>query len=217
MDGPDLSHPRLKYDVEYPGELSRWLIFVKWLLIIPQLFVLMFLIVAQWIITSIAWFVILITGSYSEGLWAFSLRVMRWQANVTVYSSLMRDEYPPFSGNEPYPVTFELAYPQHVSRLMIFIKWLLAIPHFVVLYFLAIVASIVHFVAFFAILFTKRYPASLFNFMVGFQRWTYRVQVYYMLMTDDYPPFTLHDPPMGPTGPAVGSSPTPPTIGESRF
>src|SRR3954452_19598086 len=135
LNGPDLSHPRLKYDVPYPEELSRWLIFVKWLLIIPQLFVLMFLIVAQWIITSIAWFVILITGSYSEGLWAFSLRVMRWQANVTVYSSLMRDEYPPFSGNEPYPVTFELAYPQHLSRLMIFIKWLLAIPHFVVLYF----------------------------------------------------------------------------------
>ena len=96
---------------------------------------------------------------------------------------------------------------------MIFIKWLLVIPHFVVLYFLAIVASIVHFIAFFAILFTKRYPASLFNFMVGFQRWTYRVQIYYMLMTDDYPPFTLNDELMGPTGPALGSSPHPPLSG----
>jgi hypothetical protein len=217
LNGPDLSHPRLKYDVPYPEELSRWLIFVKWLLAIPQFIILVFLGFVLAITTFIAWFGILITGNYPEGLWSFAKTVLTWQARVGAYTGLMRDEYPPFSTSDSYPVTFDLDYPEHLSRLMIFIKWLLVIPHLIVLYFLSIVASFITFIAFFAILFTKRYPESLFNFTVGYQRWSYRVQTYYMLMTDDYPPFTLNDELMGPTGPALGSSPQPPAIGEARF
>jgi uncharacterized protein DUF4389 len=217
LNDSDLSHPRLKYDVPYPGELSRWLIFVKWLLVIPHLIVLAFLGLAMAVTTFIAWFAILITGNYPEGLWSFAKMVLIWQARVSAYTGLMRDEYPPFSTSEPYPLTFDLDYPQSLSRMMIFIKWLLVIPHLIALYFLGMVASFITFIAFFAILFTKRYPESLFNFSVGYQRWSYRVQTYYMLMTDDYPPFTLNDELMGPTGPALPASPTLPAIGESRF
>ena len=100
---------------------------------------------------------------------------------------------------------------------MIFIKWLLAIPHFIVLYFLGLAANIVVFVSWVVVLITGHYPESLFKFIVGVYRWSYRVSTYTMLLTDDYPPFSFDEPNAGPAGPAIGAAPTPPPIGESQF
>ena len=178
------------YDVAYPERLSRGLIFIKWLLAIPHFIVLYFLGIAFSIVIFIAWFAILFTGRYPRGLWNFSLMYEHWSANVTAYTFLLRDEYPPF-GDAPYPVHLELEYPQRPSRGLIFIKWLLIIPHIVVIILLGFVAYLVLWVSFFAILFTGRYPRTLFAFMVGFFRWSNRVNLYAALMTDAYPPFTL--------------------------
>lgn len=182
----------LRYGVEYPEELSRWLIFVKWLLAIPHLIILWALAIAAGVIGLIAFFAILFTKRYPRGLFDFVVNVNRWNANVGAYTGLFRDEYPPFSW-EPgqYAVTYEVDYPQELNRWLPLIKWLLAIPHIIVLLFLGIAASVAWVIAWFAILFTKRFPRALFDFTVGVTRWQYRVNAYTGLLRDEYPPFTL--------------------------
>lgn len=97
------------------------------------------------------------------------------------------------SENPDYPVQLDVEYPEHLSRLLIFVKGLLAIPHFVVLTVLGIGALIAVVISWFAVLATGRYPESLFNYVVGVMRWGARVGAYTYLLTDTYPPFTLDD------------------------
>lgn len=185
------SDPLLEFDVEYPERLSRWMIFVKWLLAIPHYIFLWFFGIGVSIVWFIAFFAILITGKFPRGMWDFMLMYMRWSANVAVYAfMLQRDEYPPF-GDASYPVRLDLEYPTSLSRWMIFIKWILIIPHAFILGVLGIAQYICVFIAFFAILITGNYPRSLFDFVTGALRWTYRVSAYIYFMTDRYPPFSL--------------------------
>jgi hypothetical protein len=94
-----------------------------------------------------------------------------------------------------YPAQLEIAYPQELNRWMPLIKWLLVIPHYFVLAFLGIGAFFVAIFAWFAVLFTGRYPRGAFDYLVGVQRWSHRVSTYYLFMTDPYPPFSLDDDP----------------------
>jgi len=182
----------LVFDVEYPEKLSRWLVFVKWLLAVPHWIILYALMAVAQAITVIAWFAILFTGRYPKGLFDFVVGIYRWQYNVYAYVLLLRDEYPPFSLSAgQYPLTFDIEYPERLSRLLIFVKWLLLIPHLIVILFLGIVYMITLVIAWFAILFTGRYPKGMFDFAVGLLRWGARINAYYMLMRDDYPPFSL--------------------------
>src|SRR3990170_6958713 len=89
-----------------------------------------------------------------------------------------------------YPLRFDVDYPEKLSRWLIFVKWLLAFPHFLILYALSAVVSVITFIAFFAILFTKHYPRGLFDFVVNIYRWQANVFAYYGLMRDEYPPFS---------------------------
>ncbi len=182
----------LRYEVEYPEELSRWLIFVKWLLVLPHTIILYALSVAAGVVGFIAFFAILFTKRYPQGLFDFVVNVNRWGANAGAYSGLFRDEYPPFSWDPgQYAVTYEVDYPEELSRWLIFVKWLLAIPHYIVLLFLLIAVSFAYIIAWFAILFAKRFPRGLFDFIVGVNRWNYRVSAYTALLRDEYPPFSL--------------------------
>ena len=95
------------------------------------------------------------------------------------------------AGAPGYPLRYDVEYPEELSRWLIFVKWLLAIPHFIVLLFLFIGAFVAWVIAWFAILFTKRFPRGLFDFIVGVTRWQYRVNAYAYLMRDEYPPFSL--------------------------
>jgi hypothetical protein len=183
--------PSLAYDVEYPDHLSRLLIFFKWLLVIPHFVVLLIFGVCLYVTTAIAWFAILFTGKYPRGLFDFALSTVRYYARISAYTNLMRDEYPPFGGGGSYPVTFELSYPESLSRWKIFVKPILLIPHLIIMYLLGSVAGIVTMIAWLAILFTGKYPPGLFTFSVGVQRWTYRIMTYAMLLTDAYPPFSM--------------------------
>jgi hypothetical protein len=100
--------------------------------------------------------------------------------------------------NPDYPVRVEIDYPSRLSRLLIFVKWLLAIPHFIVLYVLQIAAFFAVVISFFAVLITGRYPRALFDFVVGVERWRARVGAYLFFQTDAYPPFALSDDPAYP-------------------
>lgn len=189
---PSPGYP-VRFDVEYPDGLSRLLIFVKWLLAIPHFIILYALSVVLSAITIIAFFAILFTTRYPEGLFKIAVGVMRWQANVYAYILLLRDDYPPFSWESgQYPLTVEIEYPGTLNRWLPLIKWLLIIPNLIVFLIVAIIAYIFIILAWFAILFTGNFPQGMFNFVVGTMRWSLRLNAYTYLMRDEYPPFSLN-------------------------
>src|SRR5213593_165513 len=95
------------------------------------------------------------------------------------------------AGATDYPVRLDVEYPEGLSRWKIFVKWLLAIPHFIIVYILQIVNSVLVFIAFFAILFTKKWPRGMFDFSLQIHRWTANVLAYsFLLLRDEYPPFS---------------------------
>jgi hypothetical protein len=182
----------IRVDVQYPEQLSRWLIFVKWLLAIPHFIILYFLQLAFGVITLIAAFAILFTTKYPKGLFDFAVGYRRWQLNAFAYTLLLRDEYPPFSWDPgQYPAVLEVDYPENLNRFLPFIKWLLVIPNLIVVALVLIAAAVVTLVAFFVILFTTKYPQGMFEFVVGAMRWSERANGYAYLFTDKYPPFSL--------------------------
>jgi hypothetical protein len=95
-------------------------------------------------------------------------------------------------GQQEYPITFNAVYPEKMSRLTTFFRFILLIPQAIVLYFLSIAAAVVTFIAWWAILFTGKYPKGLWDFMVGYTRWSTRVNGYSYFLTDKYPPFNMN-------------------------
>jgi len=138
----------------------------------------------------LSWFAIVFTGRHPRGLWNLGCFYMRWRAKAVAYAALLRDEYPPF-GDGPYPVTYDVQFPEQRDRWSVGLRLLLVIPHAIVLLFLDIAWFFTAIVAWAAILFTGEYPAILYRFGVGMMRWTLRVETYALLMRDEYPPFSL--------------------------
>jgi hypothetical protein len=171
-------------------------------------------------LTVVAGFSILFTGRYPRSIFEFNLGVMRWTWRVSFYalSAFGTDRYPPFSLRpEPdYPAVFSVDYPEHHSRGLVLVKWwLLALPHYLVvgvfaggwhiaggglIALLALIAAVVLAVR-------GRYPESIFDFVMGMNRWCYRVLAYAALMRDEYPPFRLDSGGIDPG--SVPASPTP--------
>ncbi|HVX46740.1 MAG TPA: DUF4389 domain-containing protein [Mycobacteriales bacterium] len=198
-------------EAELETGLSRWLWLVKWLLLIPHYIILIFLWIAFVFLTIGAFFAILFTGRYPRSIFEFNTGVIRWAWRVAYYSygALGTDRYPPFSmGEHPdYPARVVIDYPPVLSRGLVLVKWwLLAIPHYLVVGALAggvgwgafdawgqgggLLDVLILIVAV-SLLFTGRYPASIFDFVMGINRWILRVAVYAALMTDTYPPFRI--------------------------
>jgi len=130
---------------------------------------------------------------YPRWWFDWNLQLMRFSSRVGVYLALMDDTYP--STDEEQSVRLELSYPDAkngLNRWLPLVKWLLAIPHFIILVFLTLAAIVAVIIAWFAILFTRRYPRGLFDFVEGVYRWWNRVIGYALvLVTDEYPPFSL--------------------------
>jgi Domain of unknown function (DUF4389) len=194
--------------------LNRWLWLVKWLLLIPHIIALVFLWIAFVVLSVVALFAILLNERYPRGIFDFNLGVLRWTWRVSFYgySALGTDLYPPFTlGEEPdYPATLEIDYPERLSRGLALVKWwLLAIPQYIVigifsggwgvhLWSPGLIGALVLFAGV-SLLFCERYPRDMFDFVMGMNRWVYRVTAYAALMRDEYPPFRLD---MGPDEPA---------------
>ena len=136
---------------------------------------------------------ILFRQRYPRWWFDFARELTRFAARVGAYVVLLTDEYP--STVEEQRVHLDIDYPdaeQDLNRWLPLVKWFLAIPHYIVLFFLSIGAFFVVVIAWFAILFTGHYPRGMFDFVVGVGRWALRVNAYaFLLVTDRYPPFSL--------------------------
>jgi hypothetical protein len=224
---PPVPTAQLSYPLRVEGRLdeplSRWLWLVKWVLLIPHFIVLWFLFVTMFVLTVIAFFAILITGRYPRAIFDFNVGVLRWAWRVGFYgySALGTDRYPPFTfaADADYPATLDVPYPEHLSRGLLLIKWwLLAIPQYIIVAVLAGgvgvavhlwgLIAVLTLIAAFALLFTSRYPRGIFDFVMGLNRWVFRVLVYVLLMRDEYPPFRF-DPGGGETPPVPSAPPAP--------
>jgi hypothetical protein len=206
---------------------SRWLWLLKMFAAIPHFIVLAALWVAFIVLTFIAGVAILFTGRYPRPLFDVNLGILRWNWRVGfyVYAALGTDKYPPFTfGATEYPASLDIAYPAKLSRGLVLVKWLLAVPQLVIIALIAAdimlypipalnqlagdmqlaggysVQNLLVVIAGFFLLVTGTYPRSLFDFLMGINRWMYRVLVYVALMTDEYPPFRLDAGATEPTG-----------------
>lgn len=207
--------------------LRRWTWLVKWFLAIPHLIVLLFLWIAFWVLTIVAFFAILFTGRYPRGMFDFNVGVLRWTWRVSYYAFGVAgtDQYPPFTlAPADYPAVLEIPYPERLSRGLVLVKWwLLAIPHLIIVGFFTsgwivvkesdgwqatTTGGLLGVLVLFAVvglLFTGRYPRGLFDLVMGVNRWAYRVIAYVALMTDIYPPFRLDQGPDEPGGAVIAS------------
>src|SRR5438034_1463621 len=137
---------------------------------------------------------ILFRQKYPRWWFDWNLELLRFSNRVGVYLALMDDRYP--STDEQQAAALDFPYPdakQGLNRWLPLVKWLLAIPHYILLVFLWIASVVSVVIAWFSILFTGRYPRGLFDFVLGVFRWTNRVVGYaFILVTDEYPPFRLN-------------------------
>ena len=183
----------VQFNVDYPEEsLNRASSFFRLVFVIPIYIVLYSMAGALLVLPPLL--MILFRRKYPRWWFDWNLELLRLFSRVTVYFSLLRDEYP--STDEEQAVHLNMAYPDvpgQLNRWLPLVKWFLAVPHYIVLFFLGIAAIIVIILAWFAILFTGRCPRGLFNFVVGVMRWSVRVQAYaFLMVTDRYPPFRLN-------------------------
>jgi Domain of unknown function (DUF4389) len=146
---------------------------------------------------------------YARWWFDWNLELLRFTNRVGTYVALMNDRYP--STDEQQWVRLDIPYPdakRELNRWLPLVKWFLAIPHYIVLFFLYVIAVFMVIGAWFAILFTGRYPRGIFDFVEGVIRWHNRVVGYaFILVTDRYPPFSLSQrelpPPASPVEPGV--------------
>jgi len=184
-------------DVTSPPQVARWRPLINWLLVLPQSIWLLILLIVAELASIVAWFAIVFTGSLPDGLGNFIAGVLRYSWRVEAYLYAWTEVYPSFSlpsgYSDPgdYPAVFYSAPEPQRNRLTVLLRIIWAIPQLVVLYFVRIAASVVLLLAWFAVLFTGRWPEGMRNFCIGYMRWEIRVLAYLFLLTDVYPPFRL--------------------------
>jgi len=184
----------VQFAVEYPDrDLNRLTTGFRLIVAIPILIVAAAVGGARSVLALPTLLLIVFRQKYPRWWFDWNLELLRFSNRIGAYLALMDDRYP--STDERQAVTLDFPYPdakQELNRWLPLVKWLLAIPHYIVLFFLSIAAIVLVIVAWFAILFTGRYPRGLFDFVLGVLRWGNRVTGYaFTLVTDQYPPFRL--------------------------
>jgi hypothetical protein len=184
-------------DVEVPERMARWRPIVQWILAIPLFIVVYVLRIVAEIFAFIGWFAALFTGRLPDGLGTVIAGYYRYAWRTYSYAWFLRDKYPSFGLAMGYsdpgddPAWFDVRPSQELSRLAVLFRIFLVIPQLIVLFFLGIAASLAVLVAFFVVLFTGRWPTGLRDFVVGAMRWILRVDAWFFLLADPYPPFSL--------------------------
>ena len=220
----------LRVEARRDESLSRWLWLVKWLLLIPHYLILLFLYVGMVVLTLVAYLAVLFTGRYPHAIAAYNLGVLRWswRVNYYGYQVLGTDRYPPFTMADvpAHPARLELDELPNPPRWLPLVAWLFAVPHILIVGALTGAATwdidnagsttgvplgvvtVGLLIAGISLLFTARYPAGLFNLLMGVARWNLRVTSYLTLLTPRYPPFRLDQGAAEPDGPPLGPGPS---------
>lgn len=202
------SYP-LSFSVDYPDrKLDRLTTFFRVFMVIPIVIIVGLLVgmSTKWdggggwnaqygaagIVVLPTILMLLFRRKYPRWWFDWNLALTRFGARITAYFLLLRDEYP--STDEEQAVHIDFPYPnaKELNRWLPLVKWIMVIPHIIILFFLNMAVWIVTIIAWFVILFTGRYPRDMFNFVVDVYRWSLRVMIYALLLvTDKYPPFSL--------------------------
>lgn len=180
------------------GKIANWRALVHVFMVIPHVIVLYLLGIAAQVVGVISWFVILFTGKLPEGLHNFQAMYLRYSNRTIGFMILLTEEYPPFEfdttahDRTSYPIRSDFD-PQleNRNRVTVLFRMFMVIPQYIVLALVSIAAYFVYIVAWFAVLFTGSMPEGMRNFLVGTGRWVTRVQAYFWLLTDEYPPFSM--------------------------
>lgn len=187
------------YTFDPPEKVANWRPLVNWLLAIPHFIVLYVLQIVSEVVGLISWFVILFTGNLPEGLANLQAMYIRYALRTYTFALWLREEYPPFSfnttqadpGDDPrVRVDFQPQLTER-NRVTVGFRIFLVIPHLIVLAVLGIAVYVVAIIAFFAVLFTGKWPEGMRKFVMQFFGWWLRVFAYFLLLNDVYPPFSL--------------------------
>lgn len=191
----------LTYTITHQDRYSRVELLMRtlfgWLYImIPHYFLLFFLGIAALFTTIVAWFAVLFTGKYPRNLFDFILAIYRWETRVDARILHLADGFPAFGLNaKDEKIQLDVPYPEKLNRghllLRLFFGWFYCLlPHGIALFFRGIATMVLAILAWFAVLFTGKYPASWHAFNLGTLRWAMRVNVYISFLSDTYPPFS---------------------------
>lgn len=194
----------MEYGVKHQTSYSRGQLLLRtffgWLYIyIPHIIVIYFLSLISFFITFIAFWAILFTGKYPEGLYNYQIGLQTWGLRLAARALNLADGYPHFGlTNKDENIKLVLERPEKSNRLTVLLRtffgfFYVVIPHMFVLMFLMFGLYIINFVAFWAILFTGKYPKSFHDYVNGVLRWQFRVNAYLLYLTDTYPAFSLSE------------------------
>jgi hypothetical protein len=198
MQPSSTSYPAT-FTFEPPEKVANWRPLVNWLLAIPHFAVLYGLRVLGQVVAVISWFAIVFTGQLPESFANLQSMWMRYEIRTYTFALFLREEYPPFGfamtptdGGEDgrIAVNFQPELTDR-NRVTVGFRIILVIPHVIALALLGFASAVVTIIAFFAVLFTGRWPTGMRDFVVNVERYYVRVQTYFLMLTDEYPPFQL--------------------------
>jgi hypothetical protein len=200
----------IAYAAEYEGEgRNRLITFFRAIVAIPWSIVGAIFVIGAEICAFLAWFAIVFTGRYPQGLYDFNAKALRMVSRANGFYLLLTDQYPPFNGDpdDSYPVRVGVAEPKpEYSRAKTFFRLIVGIPVFLLAYVQALIGTVVAVIAWFAIVFTGRFPDGLFNPLRSALAYQTRAMAYILLLTEDYPPFSYEE---SQEQPALASSQAP--------
>jgi hypothetical protein len=185
--------------IEVPDRIARWRPVVQWFLAIPLFIIAYVLRLVAGVCAFIGWFAALFTGNLPAGLGDLIAGYYRYMWRTYSYSWFLREKYPPlgpaFGYDDPGddPAWFQVQRPERLSRLAVLFRFILVIPQLIVVFLLLLVTYVAVLIAWFAVVFTGRWPEGLRNFVVAASRWALRVDAWYWLLADPYPPFSLDE------------------------
>jgi hypothetical protein len=198
------------YEADFPGAgRNRLTTFFRYIVAIPWLIVVGLYGIGAYIAAIIAWFAIVFTGEYPRGLYDFNAKFVRLSARAGAFLDLATDEYPPFHGDpdDSYPVRVGVPEPLPVyDRLKTGLRFIFGIPVYLLGVVQGLIAAVIAFIGWFAILFTGQLSEGLFDPLRSALAYQTRASAYFLLLTEDYPPFSLEE---APPQQLPGAQPTP--------
>lgn len=179
------------FTIPKPDKTSRLKMLFRFILIIPVAFYGGLYSIPVSFVMFIAYWTVIFTARYPRKIWEYVSRYFRFNTNIKAYSMLLTDIYPPFNGRgeTPYPIKTSFRYPETMSRLTVFFRWLILLPHYFFIMGYSMGYIVVAFLTFWAVLFLGRIPDNFFEFIKRYFIYTFRLNAYMYILVHEYPPF----------------------------